>query len=342
MSEDTTGLDLFDETATAVGNFPQTLRGYDRGAVDAYVRDVESQLARAKTQLREQNRQLAQAQARAADTDFSKLGGHSRGILRAAESQADELMVSAEHRAKQLLAQARADAERQAAEARLALDTAQAVSAEQLQALRLQLSEQTAAELKAANEEAAAVREFAERRAAQILADAEARAKTLLEDAKLQGEAQRLEVEREIAETRLSTITEKESALAEVKATHEAATKELNELLGATAKQGEEYAAKLDADALTWDQRRQAAHEEANGILGAARTQAADLVATAKHEADTLHEEAVSASEATKARLEADIDHLVGRRKAIVAQLGELSALAGSSAADYGDGEPVT
>lgn len=49
MSEDTTGLDLFDETATAVGNFPQTLRGYDRGAVDAYVRDVESQLARAKT-----------------------------------------------------------------------------------------------------------------------------------------------------------------------------------------------------------------------------------------------------------------------------------------------------
>ena len=38
--------------------------------------------------------------------------------------------------------------------------------------------------------------------------------------------------------------------------------------------------------------------------------------------------------------LEAEIALLIGRRKAIVAQLGELSALAGSSAVDYGDGEP--
>jgi DivIVA domain-containing protein len=46
--DDTAGLALFDETATAAGNFPHALRGYDRAAVDAYVRDVESQLSRVK------------------------------------------------------------------------------------------------------------------------------------------------------------------------------------------------------------------------------------------------------------------------------------------------------
>ena len=56
--DDTSGLDLFDETATAVGNFPQSLRGYDKGAVDAYVRDVEAQLSRAKAQIRQQQKHL--------------------------------------------------------------------------------------------------------------------------------------------------------------------------------------------------------------------------------------------------------------------------------------------
>jgi len=77
VGEDTTGLELFDEVASAVGNFPQSLRGYDRGAVDAYVRDVEGQLARAKAQLRQQHRQLAEANARAADSDFGKAGAHT-------------------------------------------------------------------------------------------------------------------------------------------------------------------------------------------------------------------------------------------------------------------------
>ena len=40
-ASDNTGLGLFDDTASAVGNFPTALRGYDRTAVDDYVRTLE-------------------------------------------------------------------------------------------------------------------------------------------------------------------------------------------------------------------------------------------------------------------------------------------------------------
>ena len=53
-----------------------------------------------------------------------------------------------------------------------------------------------------------------------------------------------------------------------------------------------------------------------------------------------MHVAILNSSEQQKAAQEAEIALLVGRRKAILAQLGELSALAGSSAVEHGDGEP--
>ena len=41
-SSDNTGLGLFDDAASAAGNFPSALRGYDRAAVDDYVRSLEA------------------------------------------------------------------------------------------------------------------------------------------------------------------------------------------------------------------------------------------------------------------------------------------------------------
>ena len=42
---DDTGLNLFDDRASAAGSFPHTMFGYDRPTVDNYVRDLEQQLA---------------------------------------------------------------------------------------------------------------------------------------------------------------------------------------------------------------------------------------------------------------------------------------------------------
>ncbi len=55
---DTADLEFLDGVASAVGGFPQALRGYENAAVDAYVRDVEGRFSRASAQLRRRHQQL--------------------------------------------------------------------------------------------------------------------------------------------------------------------------------------------------------------------------------------------------------------------------------------------
>jgi DivIVA domain-containing protein len=337
--EDTSGLDLFDETASAVHGFPQALRGYDRGAVDAYVREVEAQLARAKGVLRQQQRQLAEASSRG-DTDYANLGAHTRALLRAAEAQAEELVTTAEHRSRHIMAEAHAEAEKTATTAQLALDAARATTTDELHAVRGRLSEQTALELQAAREEGEAVVEFARRQAAEALAAATAKAQLITREAELAAEARLVAAERGATEQRLSLVTEKEAALADVKAAHEATAAELEDLVEHARQRLAEHAARLDADSLTWEQRREAARTEAAEIVTAARTESAAIMQEADNRARALRAAILNGAEEHKARLEAEVALLTGRRKAIVAQLGELSALADTSAAEYGDGEP--
>ena len=83
--EETVGLDLFDETASAAGSFPHSMLGYERQAVDAYIRDIERQLSSAKRKVRSLQRQLA---TKADETDYSRLGTHTGDLLRNAEREA--------------------------------------------------------------------------------------------------------------------------------------------------------------------------------------------------------------------------------------------------------------
>jgi hypothetical protein len=146
--------------------------------------------------------------------------------------------------------------------------------------------------------------------------------------------------EREATEHRLSVVTEKEAALADVKAAHEASSAELQDLVEHAGQRMAEHAARLDADSLTWEQRREAARAEAAEIVGAARKESAAILQEADDRARVLRAAILQGTEQQRAGLEAEIAILIGRRKAIVAQLGELSALAGTSASEYGDGEP--
>ncbi len=82
------GLDLFDQNASAVRGFPNAMLGYDKKAVDEYIRDLERQLSLAKHQMREVQRELTAANLRVDDTDFSKLGAHTANLLKVAEAQA--------------------------------------------------------------------------------------------------------------------------------------------------------------------------------------------------------------------------------------------------------------
>jgi DivIVA domain-containing protein len=335
--DDTSGLDLFDENASAVGNFPQALRGYDKGAVDAYVRDVEAQLSRAKAQLRQQQKQLATAAAKSDDTDLSKLGAHARGMLRSAEAQANELLTSAQNKAKAIIADAEFDAARRHEEAQAAVEANRVASADNITELRKQLADQNAADLQGVKDQAAFVREAAAREASQIVEEAKARAKLIADQNATECQARVAEAERQAAEHQAELLRLKETDLAALKASQEEAATTLNTLVDESRKRAEEFRTQLESETETWEQRRAAVQAEADEIRRSAAAEAEALLKGAKVEAKNIHAEGIRIAEDRKSKLEAKVELLSGRHKAILAQLNELSSLAGRSVAEYAD-----
>ena len=118
------GLDLFDDNASAVRGFPNAMLGYDKKAVDDYIRDLERQVTLAKHQLREVQRELTAANLRVDDTDFSKLKTHTANLLKMAKAQAADLIEKAQSRAAALLEDAQAEAERTRNEAAATVEDA--------------------------------------------------------------------------------------------------------------------------------------------------------------------------------------------------------------------------
>jgi cell division septum initiation protein DivIVA len=115
-ASDNTGLGLFDDTASAVGNFPTALRGYDRTAVDDYVRTLEESVVKSRrhaTQLEQQVTILQDEVASAGDgadskeVDYANLGGRANDILRLAQELARELVQNASVEAEKVKEQAR-------------------------------------------------------------------------------------------------------------------------------------------------------------------------------------------------------------------------------------------
>ncbi|MFZ0529110.1 MAG: hypothetical protein WAL91_01065, partial [Propionicimonas sp.] len=149
-------------------------------------------------------------------------------------------------------------------------------------------------------------------------------------------------LERTTAQAQLDLASRKEADLAELQTAHETATGQIAALLLETEAASAAYRANLEADALTWDERRQAALAEAQGIRDAAQAEADGILEAAKHEGDRLLQEATKDAARERSRIEAEVALLTGRRQAVVDQLGELANLVGVSVEQYGDGEPAT
>ena len=100
-SRDNTGLGLFDDTASAAGSFPTALRGYDRSAVDEYVRSLEGNVVATRRHAQELLEQMArleeqtQAESERQQVDYSDLGSRASEILRLAQEQARDLTENA-------------------------------------------------------------------------------------------------------------------------------------------------------------------------------------------------------------------------------------------------------
>lgn len=327
-SLDEQGLDLFDETATAAGNFPHAIRGYERGAVDAYIRELESKLSRATSELRESRHQLELTVATAGATDYSRLGGHARGLLTAAEAQAAEIVAAAQAQAAAIRSEAGGESTRLSHETQRLLDESRAATTADLEQLRTLLGEQTAAELESARADAAALLETTERQREWLVREAETQARAIIDAATAEAEQRRAETERLGAEQATELARAKESALAEIATGRQVAADQIAELLAASRQEADEQRARLEEDLVTADQRREGARAEAAEIARGAAAQATVTIENAQHEAARILGEANQAVAEQAVQLRQEIEALDLRKQSIIDQLAQLSNLA--------------
>ena len=333
MSQNTpgaSGLDLFDEKASA--SFPTVMRGYEKRAVEEYVREMEQQLSTVKHSYRELQRELTATSLRNDDTDFSKLGGHTASLLKVAESQANDLVTKAQNEADRLVAEAKEEAERTRTEALQETDAKRRSGIDELKALRAELEHQTTSELDAARAEAGGLRDAVDKHREMILADAQQQANAMIEAARAEAAHIVQKAEHEAAEltdrvTRETNAMRADTAAAvqDIRAMADAEVAELRNMANAevaalrnqTKRDVEETRARVaDEVAALRDQ----ANGEANQIRaevaaerdqsladldvqqGELRDKLAAMVADARQQSDDLQEKLGAASAELRAR----------------------------------------
>ena len=85
------GLSLIRDKATRAGNFPHAVLGYEKQAVDSYVRELEKDRDDLRRDLRDLDHQLAAARASARTSDFTQVTGHAAVLVQAAEARSAEV-----------------------------------------------------------------------------------------------------------------------------------------------------------------------------------------------------------------------------------------------------------
>ncbi|MFV0405399.1 MAG: DivIVA domain-containing protein [Propioniciclava sp.] len=339
MTQEQNGLDLFDETASAVRGFPNAMLGYDKKAVDDYILDVERQLAAAKHEMREAQRELTAASLRVDDTDYSRLGAHTASLLKVAEAQAADLIQQAQSRADKILQESQDTADRVRREAATVSETARKEGITSLKGLRTDLEAQTAAELEAARTESTALREQADAHHAATIADTAIQVAAMKESALAEIEAQRQQGAEEVATMRAALEQERSSSLTDIATAH--------------AERLEELRASVETNRVAASERLQAletASEELRTRERAAHTQAEDIKASAHTEAGAILDEARATAEERLAQndielksrsdqLKSDITILRQRKQALLTQLAQLSSMATETASEFPEDE---
>ena len=303
MSQTSSGLDLFDEKASAVRGFTTVIRGYDKKAVDDYIRDVEQQLSVAKQRFREIQRELTAARLRNDDTDFSKLGAHTASLLKVAESQATDLVTKAHNEADAILSSARSRADKLRLDAEHASNNHRIRGVDELKALRAELEQQTKSELAAARTEAQGLRESADKHRAMVLADAEQQAIAILEAARAQ--AAHIVQTAEHTAAQLSDRTARETAALKadtaslVAESRTAAEGETTELRNRTT-------AELAAQ-------RNSANEEVKALRAATASELAALRSQTQVECANARAAAKQETDALRAKVKAEVTQIRNR-----------------------------
>jgi DivIVA domain-containing protein len=145
-------------------SFPVSVRGYDRGAVDAYVSRVQHLVAELE---------LTRSPEAAVKHALEQVGEQTKGILEQAGETAEQITVAARHDAEESTARATHEAEDVVADAKAVAAEILAGSKAEAEATVAQARKEAAEHLQRSQEEVAALREEAEARMRELHADTE-------------------------------------------------------------------------------------------------------------------------------------------------------------------------
>ena len=293
-----TGLNLFDDRASAVGSFPHAMFGYERVSVDGYVRDLEQKLSTFRQLTRQLRREMHLTQLAAGDSDFSRLGAHATSLLRAAEAQAQDLVNNAANEAERIKEEGRRVAADLRANAQTESDEIKVSSLANLRLMREQLERQVTETLSQSKAEAAAAVDAARRHADALIQQAQTSAATILAEAQAKAESAVQSSQREAQATTMSSRDSASQLLADARS-------EAAQIVSAAKQSAQEIV-----------ERAQSAAEETSGR---AQTKAVEIIDEAQHSADKLQLDARTSSEETLAETSRQADEARARTDAMLA-----------------------
>ncbi|RRD50577.1 hypothetical protein [Arachnia propionica] len=338
--EDSTGLNLFDDHPGTSTGFPTAMLGYDRQAVDQYVRETENRIVELKVQLREQKLTTNHVQEQVGSTDFGRLGAHTRSLLEAAEAQAAELVRLAEGEAERI----RTEARRAAAEARETAqqeaDDVRLTGLASLRKLRQEQAEAGQAALEAARRDANLIRVEAEARAKSLIEETETRVAAQSEAARVEAARVRQEAERDAVATRLAVEQDTAEALRKQQDAADAAETTATAHLEKARRLADEAVKQLETARLECLTLRENAIEEAEQLRVAVTRECEESLATMRQELSDRREEIEEKMSWRKEQLEREIAALTARKASIVASMQNLRAIAAEAA--QGEDEETT
>jgi DivIVA domain-containing protein len=144
--------------------FPRSLRGYDRGAVDAYVNRLQHLLAELE---------LSRAPEAAVKHALERVGDQTKGILERAGETAEQITVAARQEADESTARATGEADDVVAKAKAEEAELLARSKAEAEATVARARQEAAEHLQRSRKEVAALREEAEAQMRELQADTE-------------------------------------------------------------------------------------------------------------------------------------------------------------------------
>ncbi|MBK7821274.1 MAG: DivIVA domain-containing protein [Tessaracoccus sp.] len=342
LDTEETGLNLFDERASAAGSFPHAMLGYDKTTVDSYVREVESRASQLRADLREARHQTEMIRVQLGTTDFTRLGAHTTALLRSAEAQAADIVSRATREGERIKIEARRTSAELRDAAQQEADDIRLTGLSGLRQLRQEQAEAGKEALAAARRDADLFLSEARQRAKASDDAAAARALALAESSAIDAARVGQEAARRAAQVEAEAAAVAEETLARVAAQARDAEEKITQRLADAEAAADAAAARAAAAQDEAEKARTDAVAEAEGIRLAANRESEEKLAVARRRAVEVIEELEEKLAWRKEELEREIADLEAKRLQSLAALGNLRALAEESEARFAADEPTT